>query len=317
MTMPSDSLVPAASTAACFVGNFGYRIEGDTAGLNAEIHWSPAAADHGGWRLQLWARPVGVEAPAVLVAELALSVPLHSHGEPQHYAEGHAMAMPPAGSGQHEMTLRLVSTGADGRPLLHDEAAFGQPERFVQPRLEGASLRSGVGDGLALVVERVHNPRPADNLSGSLSLELWALVEPYRGGTFAGRCIASARVEPLAGQTDAGPLVMPVPATAADRQRPWCLMLREWTAVGYVTRDHAALVPPLPARLPASAPASTSASPSAAASAASSRPLPTVSLPMRMPGVVQAVAPRRAAASRAPGFGSRLMASLRQFLHRG
>lgn len=306
--MPDDRPDTATPAAARLVGTFGYRIEGDTASLNAEIHWSPAAADHDGWRLQLWARPLGGVAPSVLVAELALSVPLHSHGEPQHYAEGHVMAVPPAGSGQHEMTLRLVSTAADGRPLLHDEAAFGQPERFVQPRLEGASLRTGVGDGLALVVERVHNPRPADNFSGSLSLELWALAEPYRGGAFVGRCITSVRVAPLAGQTDSGPMVMPVPATAADRQRPWCLMLREWTAVGYVTRDHAALVPPLPARPPAAA-AATSATPAA-------RALPTMPRPTPMPAIVRAAPPRRAAVP-PPGLGSRLMANLRQLLHRG
>lgn len=321
MTMPPDSPPPAVPPAARIVGTFGYRIEGDTAGLNAEIHWSAAAADHIGWRLQLWARPLGAAAPAVMVADVPLSVPLHSHGEPQQLAEGHVMALPPAGGGQHEMTLRLVSTGSDGQPLLHDEAAFGQPERFVQPRLESVSLHGGVGsvagDGLALVVGRVHNPRPADNFSGSLSLELWALAEPYRGGPFVGRCIASARIEPLAGQSESGPLVMPVPATAADRQRPWSLMLREWTAVGYVTRDHATLVPPLPAQPPAQPPARAPApSPSQAAmqapakpAAAGARPLPTVSMRTALPG--------GANAAPASGLGSRLMANLRQFLHRG
>lgn len=335
MTMLPDTLPIADPPSARLVGTFGYRVEGDTACLNAEIEWLNNAADQGHWRLQLWARPLGTAAVPALVAELPVTVPLHTHGEP-FYVEGYVMALPPAGPGAHEMTLRLVATGPQGAPVLHDGAAFAQPERFVQPRLEGARLTQGVSDALALVVERVHNPRPADNLSGSLALELWALAEPYRGGPFNGRCITSLQLDALPGQAEAGPLVLSVPAHPADHKRPWCLMLREWTSVGYVTRDYTALVPPVPAvaRAPAAAPShATTARPPAATTpiavpparteaprtatpapasaymppSGGARPLPTVPRPLHRAPAGPAVP---------AGLGSRLIANLRQFLQR-
>lgn len=308
--------------AASIVGTFGYRVEGDTACLNAEIDWRHDAAEQGRWHLQLWARPLDAPGPAAQVAELAVTVPLHTHGEPL-CVEGYVMAVPPAGTGPQAMTLRLVAVTTDGRVVQHDEVAFDQPERFVQPRLQGASLAPVVGQGPALVVDRVLNPRPADNLSGTLQLELWVLDQPYRGGPFDGRCIGSLRLEALPGQAEAGPLVMAVDGQAADLRRPWCLMLREWTAVGFVTRDYTVLPAPAPLPQPPlsawsvaapavkprdrAAPAELPPEPGTAYMPAASahRPRPDTRRPAPRP-----------AGGMPGGLGSRLMAHLRQFLQR-
>lgn len=317
--MHTPQSMPAPGPAAAIVGTFGYRVEGDTACLNAEIDWRHDAAEHGRWHLQLWARPLDAPGPATQVAELPVTVPLHTQGEPL-CVEGYVMAVPPPGTGPQAMTLRLVAVAEDGRVAQHDEVAFDQPERFVQPRLQGVTLAPVIGQGPALVVDRVLNPRPVDNLSGTLQLELWALDQPYRGGPFDGRCIGSLRLEAMSGQSEVGPLVMAVDAQAADLRRPWCLMLREWTAVGFVTRDYTALVPPMPLPQPPLSAWGLSM-PAAAGSTAVSAPagLPPEPGTAYMP---PASAHRPRPATRRPaggmplGLGSRLMAQLRQFLQR-
>lgn len=296
-----------AGPAARIVGTYGYRVEGDTACLNAEIAWRPEAAEHARWRLQLWACPLDAPPVATLVAELPVTVPLHTQGEPS-YVEGHVMALPPAGDGPQAMSLRLVAVDPGGNLCLHDEAPFTQPERFVQPRLHGVRCLPGMADGLALVVDRVLNPRPLDNLSGSLQLELWALEQPYRGGPFAGRCIGSLQLEALPGQGEAGPLALAVNAQAADGSRHWSLMLREWTAVGYVTRDHVPVTPPPSRALP-----SARAELDALVLAAGAMP---ASLPPAPPRATEASPRPRGAGGLSAGLGSRLMAHLRQFLQR-
>lgn len=97
-------------------------------------------------------------------------------------------------------------------------------------------------------VEQIYNPRAADNLSGSLSLELWATREPYRGGGFAGHWLAGVALGQLGGgnewrNAEFNLDLQDVPAGG------WSLvlMLREWTAQGFVTRDYRVL-PPLLAR---------------------------------------------------------------------
>ncbi|MEF7616895.1 hypothetical protein V4F39_23475 [Aquincola sp. MAHUQ-54] len=302
---PAAQAAAASIPSARIVGAFGYRVDGDTACLNAEIDWAPTAADAGSWSLQLWATPAGgsgAEA-GTLVAALPVAVPLHTHGEPL-CVEGYVTALPPAGTGPYTMELRLAAARPDGRAVVHDRAAFGQPERFVQPRLHGVTLTRGPDGGLTLLAERVHNPRPPDNLSGTLALELWLLAAPYRGGPFEGRCLASAPLGTLPGQASTGPVSMAVPALAADEARPWCLMLREWTAVGYVTRDHATL---------AAAAAGAAQTPVAAPSAPADAPAPVLAAG----GAAARARPVRPPAPPVPaGLGARLIANLRGFLQR-
>jgi competence ComEA-like helix-hairpin-helix protein len=94
------------------------------------------------------------------------------------------------------------------------------------------------GGRVEISVERVENPRPAGNRSGTLSLDLWALPAPFAGGRFVGHRLACMEIGCLAGQGELAlqPLDLaftPPPSGA------WqiVLMLGEWTPGGFVARD--------------------------------------------------------------------------------
>lgn len=234
-----------APPAARIVGGFGYRIDGDTACLRAEIDWAEDAAALAPWRLQLWARPVGTDGPALPLAEMAVGVPAQSQAEPT-YVEAYVAATPPPGDGLHTIALRLVC-GAGSGAALHDRAEFPEPARFVQPRVESLTLARAPGGLWALEAGRIVDPRPAGRGGGALSLELWALAAPYDGGAIDGCCLAAQSLPALAGGRESGPVSLWfADPSERDAGRPWCLLLREWTPAGYITRDLAA-VPPLSA----------------------------------------------------------------------
>lgn len=232
-----------ASPAARIVGGFGYRIDGDTACLRAEIDWAEDAAALAPWRLQLWARPVGTDGPALPLAEMAVGVPAQRQAEPT-YVEAYVAATPPPGDGLHTIALRLVC-GAGSGAALHDRAEFPEPARFVQPRVESLTLARAPGGLWALEAGRIVDPRPAGRGGGALSLELWALAAPYDGGAIDGCCLAAQSLPALAGGGVSGPVSLCfADPSERDAGRPWCLLLREWTPTGYVTRDLAAVQPP-------------------------------------------------------------------------
>lgn len=93
-------------------------------------------------------------------------------------------------------------------------------------------------NGIEINVADIANSRPDGDVSGTLSLELWALPTPYQGQDFAGTALAGREIGVINGQYH-----LPNARFNMDFQQPpaghWhlCLMLREWTAYGYVTRD--------------------------------------------------------------------------------
>ncbi|MEY4753363.1 MAG: hypothetical protein RJA44_1038 [Pseudomonadota bacterium] len=230
----SAALQPAVQPLARLTGAQGYRIEGDAMLLQAQLDWLPGAAVSAGWSLQLWALPLAdaaQPAAAVKVAELALDP---AAGAPA-AVEGWTLALPPAGDAARQLWLLLVEGDTQ-----HDQCAFDLPEQFVQPQFHGVSYAlDAAAEQVCLSAAVVRNPRPADNCSGTLALELWALDQPYSGGSFSGLCLARAELGTLAGQSGWSelrcdvPLLAPLPADL----RP-CLMLREWTAAGYICRDY-------------------------------------------------------------------------------
>ncbi|MBP8133037.1 MAG: helix-hairpin-helix domain-containing protein, partial [Zoogloea sp.] len=115
-------------------------------------------------------------------------------------------------------------------------ANFPQTEIFVQPRLTGTTGFSLAEDSVTLNVDAIDNPRGADNLSGSLSLELWA----YADSKPQGIQLAAANLGSLAGQNSWYELAIDAPLIAKPAGT-WniALLLREWTNAGYVTRDFA------------------------------------------------------------------------------
>lgn len=106
------------------------------------------------------------------------------------------------------------------------------------------SLQQPVGytinnDRVVINIAGVTNNRQFDNLSGTLSIELWALQQPFQWGhEFTGQCLAGTTIGELRGEHFIADctydLVFEQPKTGH-----WylCIMLREWTGLAYETRD--------------------------------------------------------------------------------
>jgi len=237
--------------------NHGYRFEGDTAILNAELAFVRSFAeetrastgplsDQGGptgqgehWALQLWACETphqGGPLRGIKVAEAALALPQQGEHD---YLEASAFAQLPPAQRAYSMVLVLASGSAGTYDQVHDFSNYPARQQFAAPHLEGSVGYRFEDDALVLQAEGVRNPRAEDNLSGSLSLQLWALREPYAGGAFEGVLLGSAELERLAGQSEEHAIERRVArAQAPEGEWQLALMLREWTeAAGYLTRD--------------------------------------------------------------------------------
>lgn len=216
-------------------GAHGYRLDADQITLWAELSGRPAAV-----QLALWAQPVepAEATPRILVAQVRSTFPGATEGAAAR-VDGVAAAAVPSGVTDWWMVMTLSAVEADGQVTVHDERYFAWTQSFLQPTLvlDQPLVARPVDAGLALDAVAVTNPRAADNLSGSLCLELWALAEPYIGGAFAGECLGRVEVGQLGGQAAceglAGTWSAPVDETAT-----LVLMLREWTQDGLLTRDH-------------------------------------------------------------------------------
>jgi DNA uptake protein ComE-like DNA-binding protein len=203
---------------------------------------NPAAHERA-WALQLWACPAAPASARDLAGHIVAEAPLPPMGEIadeiEHF-DVSANAWPPAGAAEHVMVLVLAS----GRPGqfndIHDFAVYPRPQQFIQPRMSGDAGYRIDGRRVQISVGRVQNPRPETNRSGTLSLELWALSVPYRGGRFQGHHLAGVEIGGVNGQAEL--VLQPIdlaftPPPAGEWQI--ALMLREWTATGFVTRDFA------------------------------------------------------------------------------
>lgn len=95
------------------------------------------------------------------------------------------------------------------------------------------------GGRVVIHAAEIANNRADDDVSGTLAVELWALSQPYLGGDFDGIALAGTQIGELSGQRCLAncryDLVFTEPGPGT-----WylTLMLREWTAAGFVTRDH-------------------------------------------------------------------------------
>lgn len=221
------------------IGSHGYRLEGDVAFLDAELHIPPhcSGSDFG---LELWACPAphaGGDLQGTQVAALALDLPTPI-APYLHRVQARAAARAPSGNADHAMVLMLVSGGATRR--VHDYANYGQLQHFANPLLEGAVAYSIEGELVVLRAEAVASPRPHGNSSGTLCLELWAFPEPYAGGEPRGQRLAGVELGSVWGEHRLPQLERRVPFTPPPSGR-WhlSLLLREWTLPhGYTTRDH-------------------------------------------------------------------------------
>ncbi|NTV71186.1 MAG: helix-hairpin-helix domain-containing protein [Azonexaceae bacterium] len=237
-----------SGTALASIGEtHGYCFDGDSVQINAELTFSDAALSAASqWALQLWSSVSGFpdkQLAGVKVAELAV-YPAAGY---QSLAATVA-AMPPAGTDDQEMALALVFWGENGLPSVADLAVYPVAESFVQPKLSG-NVTCALADGMAtLTVDAIENPRAEDNLSGTLALEVWALDEPYAGGSWQGIPVASMILGVLGGGQQLSDCNFVVPAAAPEGPGVLTLMLREWGPAGYVTRDYCNLSLEVPAK---------------------------------------------------------------------
>ncbi|MDB4972292.1 MAG: hypothetical protein JWN48_633 [Myxococcaceae bacterium] len=231
--------------------NHGYRFEGDTAILNAELAIAPSAHEDGldtqRWALQLWACETpyqGGPLRGLKIAEAELALPalpsLTFAGEHEHTRlETAAFAHLPPAQGEYNMVLVLASGDRGRYDQVHDFSNYAERQQFAGPRLEGNVGYRVEGEHVVLQADAVRNTRALDNLSGSLTLQLWALSEPYDGGLLYGTLMAQAGLGRLEGQSEERFIERSVPLTEAP-VGSWqlALVLTEWTdAAGYLTRD--------------------------------------------------------------------------------
>lgn len=229
----------AASSAIRIGFEHGYAFDGDRVRLDAELLVDdPAAALGQEWALQLWACDTPFDGRPVSAAKIA-EIPLAAPGDSgTTWFSASTDAFPPAGRADHNLVL-ILAAGQDGRfAQVQDYVNFPRAESFMQPRLDGTSSFSLAEDGVTMAVERISNPRTEDNLSGSLALELWALPAPYQAGEPEGQPLVSVALGSLAGQQAWQDLAF-TQALATHPAGTWhiALLLREWSAKGYVTRD--------------------------------------------------------------------------------
>jgi hypothetical protein len=181
------------------------------------------------------------------------------------HVEMSTFACPPAGAAEYFMAL-VLAAGQRGRfDEVHDLAVYPRGQRFLLPRMRGNLGYRIEGERVRLWVEHIENPRDAANLSGTLALELWALPAPYAGQALAGTPLASTVIGSLPGQAESTGNSFDLPFSSPPAgEWHFVLILREWTAAGYVPRDFTNFNNPvrysdvpanLPPRTEASAPA--------------------------------------------------------------
>ncbi len=243
MTAYPPALSTVNSPAICLGAAHGYTITGDQAHLSADLNILDAEhAASTAWALQLWAIDTpfaGGELPGIKIAEIPLD-PLPETASSPITIAGSTFVSPPAGVRDWSLLMVLASGEAGDFRHIHAFAHYPRPERFALPHILGKAGYRLAEDQIELTVDEIQNPRDPANMSGTLSLELWALAAPYAGGAFDGIPLAGAVIGSLPGQGRHLDL-----RTTAHRtpMPPGCwypvLMLREWTLAGYVTRDYA------------------------------------------------------------------------------
>jgi len=250
--MPHTQALQTESERLAWLGhNHGYRIAGDLACLHADFAIAEDALQRPReqWALQLWACDApyaGGSLSGTKIAETVLEQSGPDVREPQRcYAE--TFARLPAGERDYSMVLVLASRDA-AREHVHDFANYPAREFFYVPSLRGEVSVTDESEQVHVRIERIVNPRGPENLSGTLALELWALRDAYTGGPFAGVPLAGIEIGRLSGQESREHTEYRLASATAPEDHPYrALMLREWTADGYVTRDYRGLSAQVPA----------------------------------------------------------------------
>ena len=107
-------------------------------------------------------------------------------------------------------------------------------------KLSGGCGYEILHDQVIINVAEISNLRETNGISGTLSLELWALEQPYNGDGFQGVALAATNIGELLDQHFLADQYYTL-TFKAPLNGTWyfTLMLREWDGYRYVTRDYA------------------------------------------------------------------------------
>jgi DNA uptake protein ComE-like DNA-binding protein len=137
------------------------------------------------------------------------------------------------------MVLALIERRPDGGSSLRAFANYPELQVFSAPHFVGRVCYAVQGAEVVLEAEAISNPRTSDNLSGTLSLELWAFPEAGLPTAREGVRLGWSELERIAGQSQISGIERRVAFTEPPEGRfGLSLILGEWTvAHGYVARD--------------------------------------------------------------------------------
>lgn len=107
-------------------------------------------------------------------------------------------------------------------------------------KLSGGCGYEILNDQVIIKVAEISNLRETNGISGTLSLELWALEQPYNGDGFQGVALAATNIGELLDQHFLADQNYTL-TFKAPLNGTWyfTLMLREWDGYRYITRDYA------------------------------------------------------------------------------
>jgi hypothetical protein len=232
-----------------FNGNSGYARHGDSVSLFADRidNLNSSGVSSSELSLQLWACQAPYHGGPLTGWKLA-EIPLGALQANHYLAPVHSEAR--AGfpeAGDYAIVLAIAEWDGAGFNRIHDYHNYPNRDVFLHPRFDGPVGYRCLDTGrIAVDVKRIYSPRDPNNTSGTLSLELWALPEPYAGGAFTGCALAAVTLGSLAGgaswQDCAYDLEMTAPPAGTYTLT---LMLREWVGNGYATRDHSNFANPV------------------------------------------------------------------------
>ena len=104
--------------------------------------------------------------------------------------------------------------------------------------LNGSASYRIDGQQVVIAIPYLSNNRNNFALTGTLSVELWALTAPYQGGDFSGQALAGTQIGELLDQHCLQNCEYRL-NFAVPQAGEWslCLMLREWNGTAFETRD--------------------------------------------------------------------------------
>jgi hypothetical protein len=221
----------------------GYRIDGEHVLVNAELLIPPHRSG-GAWTLELWAtdRPHQEEQPLTghRIAQVALELPTPIGPGPHvHQVDTRAVARLPRHGRAYAMVLALMEHRPGGQTSVHAFANYPETQAFSAPHFAGKVGYTLQGAEVVLEAEGIFNPRTSANLSGTLSLELWAFPEAEVPTGEDGVRLASVELGRIGGQSQVGAIERRVAfAEPLEGRFGLALVLCEWTvAHGNVARD--------------------------------------------------------------------------------